>query len=76
MVASSVALRAGGGAIVFVFGSAGVALPFLLTRVDNAAWLMYCKAFAAGVVLSLAVVHVINDCFANFAKLEPGERRP
>jgi hypothetical protein len=70
---ASVGLRAGGGAAILVFGTLGVALPFLLRRLrDGAPWLLYTKAAAAGVVLALALVHLINDAFSTFAELEPG----
>lgn len=70
---ASVGLRAGGGAAILVFGTLGVGLPFLLRRLrDGAPWLLYTKAAAAGVVLALALVHLINDAFSTFAELEPG----
>ena len=70
---ASVGLRAGGGVAELVFGTLGVALPFVLRRLrDGAPWLLYTKAAAAGVVLSLALVHLINDAFSTFAELEPG----
>lgn len=70
---ASVGLRAGGGAAILVFGTLGVALPFLLRRLrDGAPWLLYTKAAAAGVVLALALVHLISDAFSTFAELEPG----
>jgi hypothetical protein len=73
MVNASVALRAGGGAAILVGGTLGVALPFLLSRLrDGAPWLLYTKAAAAGVILSLAIVHLINHAFLEFAELTPG----
>ena len=73
MVDASVALRAGGGAAILVGGTLGVALPFLLGRLrDGAPWLLYTKAAAAGIILALAVVHLINHCFHEFAELTPG----
>lgn len=69
----SVALRAGGGACVLVAGAVGVGLPFLLDLSGRASRaLLYTKATAAGVVLSLALVHLINESFATFAELTPG----
>lgn len=77
MVDASVALRAGGGAAILVGGAVGVALPALLARLlrDGAPWLLYTKAAAAGVILSLAIIHLINHAFHEFAELEPGACR-
>ena len=70
---ASVGLRAGGGAAILAFGTFGVCLPFLLRRLrDGAPFLLYLKAAAAGVVLALALLHLINDSFSTFARLEPG----
>ena len=70
---ASVGLRAGGGAAILVFGALGVCLPFALHQLrDGAPWLLYTKAAAAGVVLALALVHLINDAFSTFAELTPG----
>jgi hypothetical protein len=73
-VDASVALRAGGGACILLAGSAGVCLPAVLGRLtrDGSPWLLYVKAAAAGVVLALALVHLINDAFSTFAELTPG----
>jgi hypothetical protein len=73
MVDPSVALRAGGGACVLVAGAVGVGLPFMMDlRGRSSRALLYTKAAAAGVVLSLALVHLINECFSTFAEMTPG----
>jgi hypothetical protein len=76
MPSASVALRAGGGAAILLTGTGGVLLPFALAAArGGASWLLYTKATAAGVILSLALVHLINESFATFAELTPGARR-
>jgi hypothetical protein len=75
MVAPSVSLRIGAGFAVLATGSLGVVLPLALsTAHDGRAvpWLLRTKAFSAGVVLALALVHVINDAFASLTKLAHG----
>ena len=73
----SLKLRVAGGFIVLVAGALGVASPLVLRRTHEAnvsSTVLLLKAFSAGVVLSLALVHLISDSFANFAELTPGAR--
>jgi hypothetical protein len=76
--AASLRLRVGGGFAILVAGALGVALPLLLAAAHDAAaapWLLRTKAFAAGVVLSLAVVHLLNEALESFSELAPGASR-
>jgi hypothetical protein len=71
----SLKLRIAGGFIVFVAGGAGVFSPFVFRRTHEAhvsAPLLLLKAFSAGVVLSLALVHLVGDSFNVFLALPPG----
>jgi uncharacterized membrane protein len=52
-----------------------VLLPLALATAHDAAaapWLLRLKAFGAGVVLSLAVVHLIKEALEAFTELTPG----
>jgi hypothetical protein len=52
-----------------------VLLPLALATAHDAAaapWLLRLKAFGAGVVLALAVVHLIKEALEAFTELTPG----
>jgi hypothetical protein len=77
MPSPSLQLRVGGAFAILVAGSAGVLLPLALATARDASaapWLLRLKAFGAGVVLSLAVVHLIKEALEAFSELTPGAR--
>lgn len=72
----SLKLRVAGGFIVLVSGFCGVLLPLVAQATHEAnvsRTLLLLKAFSAGVVLSLALVHLISDSFTDFGSLPPGD---
>jgi|APGre2960657444_1045066.scaffolds.fasta_scaffold03132_1 hypothetical protein len=77
MPSPSVSLRLGGGFAILVAGSVGVFLPLLLAGAHDARaapWLLRLKSFGAGVVLSLALVHLLPEAFEAFEGLTEGTK--
>lgn len=75
MVSPSVALRIGGGFAILVAGTLGIALPMCLAAANDARavpLLQLLKAYAAGVVLALALVHLLNDAYSDLSALPEG----
>lgn len=78
MVSPSIALRIAGGFIVLLAGSAGVWLPFKVASAhdsSNARGLLRTKAFSAGVVLALALIHLLGDAWSAFRTIDDGALR-
>lgn len=75
MLEKSLALRVGGGFAILVAGGIGVVLPFFLSSINDARAspaTQLLKSFAAGVVLTLALVHLLQEAYISLASLPPG----
>ena len=78
MPSLSLKLRVAGGFIVLVAGSCGVLLPLVARSTHEAhasPRMLLVKAFSAGIILALALEHLISDSFSNFSQLPPGAAR-
>lgn len=67
--------------IIFVTSAVGVCLPVVLARrfhgkSTNASALLLIKCFAAGVILSTSLVHVLPDAFEALADCQVASRHP
>ncbi|CAA6654724.1 unnamed protein product [Spirodela intermedia] len=67
--------------IIFVTSAAGVCLPVVLAlrfhgKSANASALLLIKCFAAGVILSTSLVHVLPDAFEALADCQVASRHP
>lgn len=78
MLSDSISLRIGGGFAILVAGALGVVLPVSLRSINDARaapFILLLKAFAAGVILALATVHLLQEAYISLSSLPPGASR-
>lgn len=78
MPTRSQSLRIGGSFAIMAAGSLGIILPvFLHSFHDGRAVpaILLLKAFAAGIIIALATVHLLTESYISLASLPPGATR-